>query len=184
MTCHDLYPADAGSAPTGAASDRRVLVGVDGSPSSVTALAWAARHARASGACLEAVLVFAPAPAMFFAVGGYPAVNPVDAIAVRRRARALLERTVEEAVGGSADVRLLVVADPSPAKALTRLARGADMLVVGARRHSALGLVLGSTAAACMRQAECPLVVVPTGVGESLSAPLLHESTSGSAGRG
>ena len=160
-TCHDLYPADSQSPVRTVEPDHRILVAVDGSPSSVAALRWAAHQAQASRARLEAVLVFAPAPAMFFAVGGYPAVNPVDAIAVRKRARALLEETVDSALGASADVHLLAVGDPSPAKALTRMSRGADMLVVGAHRHTALGLILGSTANACVRQAVCPVVVVP-----------------------
>lgn len=158
-TCHDLYPPIEQTATVNL--DHRIVVGVDGSPMSVAALRWAAEQARLSHSRLEAVLVFAPAPAMFFAVGGYPAVNPVDAVAVRKRARKVLEDTVDTALGGRDDVRLLAIADPSPAKALTRLARDADMLVIGAHRHTAIGLVLGSTATSCVRYAASPVVVVP-----------------------
>lgn len=160
-TSHDLYPVESESPDLHVEHDHRIIVGVDGTATSVAALRWAARQARSADARLEVVLVFAPAPAMFFAVGGYPAVNPVDAITVRKRARALLEETVDKTLGPAADAHLLTVADPSPAKALTRMSRGADMLVVGAHQHSALGLMLGSTATACVRQAVCPVVVVP-----------------------
>ena len=49
-----------------------------------------------------------------------------------------------------------------PAHALTRRARSAQLLVVGAHPHrGVLGLTQGSTADACLRAAPCPVVVVP-----------------------
>lgn len=159
--CHDLYPADTGAASATVTRDERIVVGVDGSASSVAALRWAARQAHGARGRVEAVMVYAPAPAMYFAVGGYPAVNPVDATAVRNRARAMLEQTVGTALGSTDDIQLVVIGDQSPAKTLTRLAQGAAMLVVGAHRHTTLGLMLGSTATACVRHAVSPVVVVP-----------------------
>jgi nucleotide-binding universal stress UspA family protein len=157
-SCHDAYSAGAQSTSrTG-----RIVVGVDGSPSSLAALRWAARQAHRSGESIEAVMVFEPPPTMVFAAGGYPAVTGVDAVTARARAERALEAAVAATVGAEGvDVRPGVVADASATRALTRVARGAAMLVVGAHHHGPLGVLLGSTASACLRHAACPVVVVP-----------------------
>jgi nucleotide-binding universal stress UspA family protein len=53
--------------------------------------------------------------------------------------------------------------EPGAATALTRVARGADVLVLGSRGHSRLyHAVVGSVTEQCMRAAACPVVVVLT----------------------
>ena len=54
------------------------------------------------------------------------------------------------------------VREGSAAAALLEEAKGADVLVVGARGHGGFaGMILGSVATHCTRHAEIPTVVVP-----------------------
>lgn len=158
-TCHDIYSYD-----EPATGDRRIVVGVDASPASLAALRWAVDQARSSAARVQAVFVYQPDPYLTFAFGDYPAIAPVPLDHVRHEALNQLHSAVASAVPAEARpaLELVLVADPSPAKALTRHAEGASMLVVGASRHHGLGVLLGSTATSCVRHATCPVVVVPT----------------------
>ena len=164
-TCHDGYaPATMRSAGDDTLAHHRIVVGVDGSPESLTALRWAADQAFLSGARLEAVNVYEPVAEISFAFGGYPAVNPIDPAMAKHSALLALETSVHRVLrDGEDDVEMIALSDGSPSKALTKVATGADMLVVGAHHRHGLGLLLGSTAASCVRHAECPVVVVPTG---------------------
>ena len=66
----------------------------------------------------------------------------------------------------------------TPATALTEASRRADLLVVGRHGHGGpLGFRLGSVTRALLREASCPVEVVPRhGVGEDLSGLELTES--------
>jgi nucleotide-binding universal stress UspA family protein len=164
-TCHDGYATtDLRTTETDTLAHHRIVVGVDGSSESLAALRWAADQAFLSGARLEAVSVYEPVAEISFAFGGYPAVNPVDPAMAKQSALAALESSVHRVLhDGQDSVELVAVADGAPSKALTHLAVDADMLVLGARHRSGLGLLLGSTAASCVRHAGCPVVVVPSG---------------------
>jgi nucleotide-binding universal stress UspA family protein len=59
-----------------------------------------------------------------------------------------------------------------PAKVLIAASHGADLLVLGSHGHSqALHRVLGSVSEDCVRNADCPVVVLPIRSGEPASAP-------------
>jgi nucleotide-binding universal stress UspA family protein len=75
-------------------------------------------------------------------------------------AAAWLTSALEEDGGKSPDHELRSVAG-SPSAALLDQARGADLLVVGARGLGSFrGLVLGSVSQQCASHATCPTVVV------------------------
>lgn len=160
-TCHDTY--EYGEATV---SGRRIVVGVDGSAASLAALRWALGEARATAARVEAVLVYTPDPYVNFAFGDYPAVTMSPSDQLRRHALDQLRQATTAVARPEDQVRvaLALVADNAPAKALARHAETADLLVVGGSRHHGLGVLLGSTASACLRQATCPVVVVPATV--------------------
>lgn len=167
-SCHDGYStAELRPAATDTLAHHRIVVGVDGSPESLTALRWAADQAFLSGARLQVVNVYEPVPEISFAFGGYPAVNPVDPAMAKQSALAAVEGFVNRVLHDHDEdsVEMLALADGAPSKALTHLAVDADMLVLGAHHRHGLGLLLGSTAASCVRHAECPVVVVPTRTG-------------------
>ncbi|MCW5252112.1 MULTISPECIES: universal stress protein [unclassified Streptomyces] len=135
----------------------RVVVGVDGSPSSYTALRWADRYARTVGGVVEAVHVWdTPATGGW---GGAPAMEPgFDLEQARERFAQSLSAVFPD--GRPVGMReLLVEGDPS--EALIRASQGAEILVVGRRGRGAFArAVLGSVSQRCAQHAACPVVVV------------------------
>lgn len=142
-------------------SQPHVIVGVDGSPESIEALAWSDRYATATGATITAVHAW-----------HYPAAGPVPAgqppQPITDQIRATMQETLDKAltdVFGSAtppnvDTK---VAYGHPAMVLVNESEGADLLVVGNRGHGAFhGMMLGSVSIHCVTNATCPVVVVRT----------------------
>lgn len=143
----------------------RIVVGVDGSPSSRAALRWALGEARLRGAVVEATMVWRY-PMLTYLPGlvAPPAFARED---LEREARAELDEAVDSVLSTpeepqDGDVRIeRVVLEGKPAEELMRLATGADLLVVGHRGHEGfVGLLLGSVAHQCSSHAPCPVVIV------------------------
>ncbi|BCJ34733.1 hypothetical protein Athai_22360 [Actinocatenispora thailandica] len=124
-----------------------IVVGVDGSTTSIAALRWAASEASRRAGGLLAVR----------AIGGG---EPTAQLAAER---AVLAASVRAGLGAEPPVPVAerIVAAP-PHQALLGAARDADLIVVGSRGHSGLlGRILGSTAISVARTASVPVVVVP-----------------------
>ena len=136
--------------------DRRIVVGVDGSPSSMTALRWAILQAELTGCDVEAVTAWRLPSRYGFA--------PVTdrATDFEGDARKVLADALNEASSVEPDVVIRSsVVEGHPAEVLVRAARGADMLVVGSRGHGGFtGAVLGSVSQYCVHHAPCPVVVI------------------------
>lgn len=138
---------------------KRIVVGVDGSDMSRTALTWAVDEAVQWGSQLDVVLAWQlPIPVM-----ATPFTIPyeIDASAAEEHAGKLLDAMVDGArIPSDVRVERILVHDPAPA-ALLDASKGADLLVVGGRGHGGFrGLVLGSVSSQCVHHAECPVVVV------------------------
>jgi nucleotide-binding universal stress UspA family protein len=138
----------------------RIVVGVDGSPSSQEALRWAVREARAVGGSVDAVTAW-EYPA---GVGGF-GWSPGAAFAGSDLA-SVADKTLSDAVDEvqaketGVTVRRLV-REGYPARVLMDAADGADLLVVGSRGHGGFaGLLLGSVSAHCVHHASCPVLVI------------------------
>lgn len=145
---------------------RRIAVAFDGSPESLHALAVAARWARDAGARLRVATVVNAA-----AVGAYPP-PPLDAVAyeeLANAARAEAQRRVDEAVaalGGGADAEGVVL-EGDAVTSLVEESREDDLLFTGSRGQGPFRRVLlGSVSTHLLREAACPVVVVPRGSGE------------------
>jgi nucleotide-binding universal stress UspA family protein len=139
----------------------RIVVGVDGSPNSATALRWALREAQLRGGQVEAVIAW-QLPAWFVIEAGGRLELSRLATELEQDARKALHRCVRDALRVSRGVPVdeIVVRD-APAKVLLEIAKGADLLVVGSRgRAGFAGLLLGSVSTACVSHAPCPVVVV------------------------
>jgi nucleotide-binding universal stress UspA family protein len=144
---------------------RKVVVGVDGSPRTVAALRWAASEALQRDAELIAVHAWGSVlrPASYAPVSDCS--DPHDAA---RQAGALLAKTVRTAFGTAPPVPVREVTDErSVVPALLDQARDAELLVIATRAPQERdGRPFeggpGSTALSCLRQAPCPLVVLPT----------------------
>ncbi|HAN71195.1 MAG TPA: universal stress protein UspA [Actinobacteria bacterium] len=131
-----------------------IVVGADGSDASIGALRWSLAQARLTGARLVVVTAFnIPWTIMIT-----PTYTDDD---YARDAQEMLDRTILEAIGHTVEVpveaKLLQL---RPALALTGVAKGADLLVVGAKGQGELpGMHLGSVASYCVHHAPCPVVV-------------------------
>lgn len=133
----------------------RILVGVDGSSSSIDALRHAARLAEALGAPLEVVTTWT-----------YPLLyDPETALtgwSPQTDAHETLDRAVRDAFGKTPPIGLTrtVLFGPA-ARTLIEESATSGMLVVGSRgRGGFTGLLLGSVSAACAEHAQCPVLVV------------------------
>jgi nucleotide-binding universal stress UspA family protein len=142
---------------TGTGSKRtRIVVGVDGSPSSVQALRWALEQARITGAPVCAVCVWdLPASPTYVAVE--------EDIGYREEgARTVLDGAIKDATGDAATLPVQrEVVCGHPAKVLVDASTDAGLLVVGSRGHGGFaGLLLGSVSQHVVAHASCPVVVV------------------------
>ncbi len=131
----------------------RIVVGVDGSPTSLGALEWAVREARLRGATLELVHV------SFFRLTALDIETFADQ---KERERAILDAAVAKASAIAPDVSVTGrLCDPPTAKTLVDLSKEADLLVVGSRGFGPFkDLTLGSVSQDCARQAQCPVVII------------------------
>jgi nucleotide-binding universal stress UspA family protein len=135
----------------------RIVVGVDGSPSSVDALRWAADQAELTGAELHAITSW-HLPTTY---GWIPSVADFDWAG---NARTTLDHAIKDALDGNraALVRQHVLEGPAT-RVLLHAAADADLLVVGSRGHGEFaGMLLGSVAQHVVAHANCPVLVVRT----------------------
>ncbi|MET8630517.1 universal stress protein [Kitasatospora sp. NPDC004669] len=137
-------------------SGPRVVVGVDGSPSSHAALRWAVRHAELIGGVVDAVGAWEP-PSHF----GWSA-PVVDTAFDRELAERRFADELHTVLGEDQPVqvrRSLVMGDPSDV--LLDASQGAEVLVVGTHGHGGFTrALLGSVSTRCAQHADCPVVIV------------------------
>lgn len=143
--------------------DDDVVVGVDGSEGSRSALRWAIDEAAARGARLSVVHTWWT-PIAVPPTG--VAVAPRDSTRFFTESTLLLHEMVDGAVAQATrqppDVELLAIEEPAVSALLHRVGRGAGLLVVGNRgRGGFAGLLLGSVSQQCATHAPCAVVVVP-----------------------
>jgi nucleotide-binding universal stress UspA family protein len=133
----------------------KIVVGVDGSPSSEQALRWAARQARLTGEELRAVAVWDYPTTM----GWVLVPENVDWPGHARKA-------LDDAITASlqpdeADRVQRSVLRGYPAQVLLDASADASLLVVGSRgRGGMVGMLLGSVSQHVVTNARCPVVVV------------------------
>ena len=135
-----------------------IVVGVDGSRHADAALRFAAALARWLGARLVLAAAYVS-----------PSSEREDAIAAERARAEDVAESARLGVEFIGDVRSLLVAGATPARALHRAAdlEQADLLVVGSsERRRVAGLQPGSVAEAVLHHSACPVAVVPERAGE------------------
>ncbi|MGA2474403.1 MAG: universal stress protein [Acidimicrobiales bacterium] len=136
-------------------AERRIVVGVDGSPPSERALDWAVAEAQRTGAALHLVSAW-----MFPMALGYAFTTTVHE--VQQSARDVIDRAVAHVGEVAGDVTVTgETSEQLPGPALIAAAKGADLLVVGSRGLGGFeGLLIGSVSQYCTRHATCSVVVV------------------------
>jgi nucleotide-binding universal stress UspA family protein len=124
---------------------RPIIVGVDGSSSSLAALDWAARQGALTHEPLLVILTWEWPRNL-----GWAAPVP-DGYDPESDARHVVD---EVEIRGSAT-------QARPAPALVEASRGSSLLVVGSRGHGGFsGMLLGSVSQHCVTNAHCPVVVI------------------------
>jgi nucleotide-binding universal stress UspA family protein len=136
-----------------------VVVGVDGSPASEAAIAFAYDEASRRGVPLIAVHTWTDTiTAVAFAMAPYA----VDWLEVQTEELRLLAERLAGWSEKYPDVQVQrVVTRDHPARSLIEHAQKAQLVVVGSRgRGQVAGLLLGSTSQTLLHHAPCPLVIV------------------------
>ncbi|WP_090709599.1 universal stress protein [Mycetocola miduiensis] len=135
-------------------SKHHIIVGVDGSDSSIEALREAAEIAEALDVPLEATTAWE-----FPVMGEY---TPIRDWSPEEDAKKILSSAVSRAFPDAppSDLELTTVRGPA-ARTLIEVSKDARMLVLGSRGHGGfVGMLLGSVSAACAEHAHCPVLVV------------------------
>lgn len=138
-----------------------IVVGVDGSPSSLLALRWAIAEGRRSQSSVIALLVWRTNPVPHPSLTGSPlSTHELPDV----RFQQLLDDIVRDVVtetGGPVPVTRAM-----PGSAGETLAEASDearMLVLGSHGHGRMVTALvGSVAEYCIHNATCPVVVIPS----------------------
>jgi nucleotide-binding universal stress UspA family protein len=131
-----------------------IVVGVDGSPSSLNALTWAVGQAALTGTDVQAVIAWE-----------YPPLSGVDPMTThidwRSRAQQTIDTAVDRVAGAdSVKVSSAVIAG-HPAQVLLDASVGAQLLVVGNSGHGGLTETLpGSVREQVITHATCPVLVM------------------------
>jgi nucleotide-binding universal stress UspA family protein len=140
----------------------RIVVGVDGSDGGRRALQWAVHEAVSRGGTVQVVTAWrwdtvdipphaTSHPDQERERAERALAHDIESLPEFERARVTIASEVVE--GRAADV-------------LTAASRDADMLVLGSHGHGRVRhTVLGSVSEECVRNATCPVLVLPTGQG-------------------
>ena len=143
---------------TGTHDNRAIVVGVDGSPGSKAALAFALEEGLVRGTTVEVVTTWLLGPAITdIATATTSEEEQASALACQDKALA-------EVLDGFGDRPAIsqVVVQSYGGHALVEAAHDAAVLVVGSGRKSVLArALLGSVSEYCVRHAQVPVVVVP-----------------------
>jgi nucleotide-binding universal stress UspA family protein len=134
----------------------RIVVGIDGSPGSRQALAWAVEEAHRRGASLHVVAAWS-----FPALAGLTPIPAPTLDEFRQMASDALDDVVDVTVPGDVEVTRHVL-QGKPAAVLAGEPSNGDLLVVGRRGMGGFErLILGSVSRGVLRRSHAPTVVVP-----------------------
>lgn len=142
----------------------RIVVGVDGSPNSRAALAWAVEEAGQRNATVEVVMTWQEP----YIGGGMVPPVPLDLEMLEKSHREELDSIVNavDTAGLSGSVERTLVRGPA-ARELVERSKDAELLVVGSRGHGGfMGVLLGSVSFHVASHASCPVVIVPASTTE------------------
>lgn len=133
----------------------RVVVGVDGSTSSLDALDWAGGYAASTGAEIELVAAWSWPDSYGWAVPLPEGYSPSDD--AQRVLAEYKEKLLQHHPGLSVTCTAL---EGHPAQVLVELSKGSSLLVVGSRGHGQFaGMLIGSVSEHCAAHAHCPVLV-------------------------
>ena len=142
------------TAPVSLTDRHAIVVGIDGSPASDSALAWACTEARLRDVAVIAFHVIS----VPYELPRLPIEEPAGKLELG--GRQVLDEALARAPteGVTVESRLL---EGAPGELLVEASEDAELVVVGTRRHGGLAsFVLGSVSNTLVHHAHCPVVVV------------------------
>ena len=132
----------------------KIVVGVDGSEQSRTAMDLAVQEARLRHGEVQAVTAW-NFPYVTDALG-----TAWDYEIFEKDAQAILEAELERVKDQDVDITGRIV-EGNPASALIEASKAADLIVVGSRGHGGFtGMMLGSVSHQTIHHAHCPVLVI------------------------
>ncbi|HEY3610625.1 MAG TPA: universal stress protein [Pseudonocardiaceae bacterium] len=152
-----------------------IVVGVDGSRFSRSALRWAITEGRRTSSLVVALMSWRADPVTGVGrpvVAGLPT-HPHQS--PETRFQQFLDDTVREVVADVGGPEPIARVTPgSAAQNLVDASAEASLLVLGSHGHGRLfTAVVGSVAEYCVRNAVCPVVIIPAPVAEAADEPVL-----------
>jgi len=138
----------------------RIVAGVDGSESSLSALRWAIRQAGLTGAVVDAIAAWHyPAAGGGF---GYLPMGTAEDFDLQAITEKVLADAISRTLAPGSDVRVRShVVEGNAAQVLIDASDGADLLALGSRGHGGFTeALLGSVSQHCVQHARCPVLVV------------------------
>jgi nucleotide-binding universal stress UspA family protein len=145
----------------------RVVVGFDGSDDAAEAVRWAASLTRLTSSTLRVVWAWKIRDVWDTTVAaresGTPSLAEMEVVARQR-----LKESIAALIGDEVpDVEIHVDQGPDAAGLVLHAATDADVLVVGSRgRGRTTSALLGSVSSRCVREAACPVLVIPRGLAD------------------
>jgi nucleotide-binding universal stress UspA family protein len=142
------------------AGSTKIVVGVDGSPSSRAALRWAVRQAVLTGGTVDAVMAW-QIPRILRTSAWAP-IYADEATSLQEDARKTLDTVIGDEIK-SADSHLVTarVVNGNPAQVLPEAAASAGLLVLGSRGHGSFAnALLGSVGQYCVHHVLCPVLIM------------------------
>ncbi len=132
-----------------------IVVGIDGSDSSIAAARWACRQARIDGSAIELVTAWQ------WPISWGPAMPLPDDYDPGADMQAMLDDIAGALTREFPDVRLHArTVKGHPAVVLVEASRHADLLVVSSRGHGEVsGVLIGSVSLHCVTHAAAPVLV-------------------------
>jgi nucleotide-binding universal stress UspA family protein len=142
------------------AGSTKIVVGVDGSPSSRAALRWAVRQAVLTGGTVDAVMAW-QFPRILRTAAWAP-IYVDEAAGLEEDARKTLDAVISDEVKpGDSQLVTTRVVQGDPYVVLREAAADADLLVLGSRGHGGFAdALLGSVGQYCVHHAHCPVLIM------------------------
>lgn len=155
-------------------SQHGIVVGVDGSQASISAVEWAIARATRSGQGVHIVCVYSTVA--YTTYGFESAVTTIDPEALERGARTVVDNARAHAheLAQEAGVKITSeVIGGDPASVLVEMSEHADMLVIGTEAHGRIfSRIFGTVSSTVPAYSKCPVVVVPAYDGGKTFTPV------------
>jgi nucleotide-binding universal stress UspA family protein len=141
---------------------RIMIVALDGSPSSLSALHWASKSAELLNLKIEAVNVWEYAESPLDIAGvGFGSNAYVGESDPKIWSDQILKESIGSVFGPEADHVRATSVEGGVVRTLVEMSKGAQLLVMGSRGHGKLAdLILGSVSESCAAKSKCPVVIV------------------------